>query len=153
MKKAAMFARTSLSFAGGYATRWTRDLTESRTSDTEGRALISIEAPGTPVMGLTFLRAWQTTKDPLYLQAAREAAGALLWTQLASGGWSTYHKYELAAARNQHYRRDLEAGDTERGKRHAHTPWMMTRRNWPCCFSWNWRIFRNPSPMPLCTRL
>ncbi|RFC44060.1 MAG: Pectic acid lyase/Pectic acid lyase [Verrucomicrobia bacterium] len=119
MHKAVSFARTSLSFAGGYATRWSRDLKESRTSDTSGTAVISIEGPGTPVMGQQFLRGWEITRDPLYLQAAREVADALLWTQLASGGWETFHDYSLPAARKQHYRRDIEAGDTDRGQRRA----------------------------------
>lgn len=121
VRKTVAFARSNLSFAGGYATKWSRDLKESRTSDTQGAALISIEAPGTPVMGMMFLKAWLATGDRLHLQAAREAAGALLWTQLASGGWSTYHDYALPSARKQHYRRDLDAGDTERGERRAHT--------------------------------
>jgi hypothetical protein len=121
IKKALSFARSNLSFAGGYATKWSRDLKESRTSDTKGEALISIEAPGTPVIGLLFVRAWHVTGDKLYLQAARETAGALLWTQLASGGWSTIHDYRLPMARKQHYRRDLLAGDEERGERRAHS--------------------------------
>jgi hypothetical protein len=121
IKKAVSFARTNLSFAGGYATKWTRDLKESRTSDTKGTSLISIEAPGTPVMGMLFVKAWRATGDKLYLQAAREAASALLWTQLASGGWGTIHDYALPVARKQHYRRDSEAGDVERGERRAHT--------------------------------
>jgi hypothetical protein len=119
MRRAVAFSRTSLSFAGGYATHWSRDLKESRTEDTSGPAVISIEGPGTPVMGQIFLRGWQITRDPLYLQAAREVADALLWTQLASGGWATFHDYSLSAARKQHYRRDLDAGDTERGQRRA----------------------------------
>jgi hypothetical protein len=45
----------------------------------------------------------------------------LLWTQLASGGWGTIHDYALPVARKQHYRRDSEAGDVERGERRAHT--------------------------------
>ncbi len=121
LKKAASFTRTSLSFAGGYATKWSRNLQESRTSDTGSPSLISIEAPGTPVIGRVFLQAWQATGDPLYLQGAREAAQALLWTQLASGGWGTIHNYALPVASKLHYRRDLEAGDTERGSRRAHT--------------------------------
>ncbi len=121
MKRAAAFTRANLSFAGGYATKWSRDLKEVRTSDANAPSVISIEAPGTPVIGHVFLRAWQVTGDPLYLQGAREAAQALLWTQLATGGWSTLHNYELTSARKQHYRRDLDAGDTERGGRKAHT--------------------------------
>ncbi len=121
VRKAVGFARTNLSFAGGYATKWSRDLKESRTSDTQGVALIAIEAPGTPAMGRVFVRAWQVTQDKLPLQAAREAAMALRWTQLASGGWSTHHDYALPMARKQHYFRDLQAGDTERGERRAHS--------------------------------
>jgi hypothetical protein len=121
IRKTVLFTRANLSFAGGYATKWTRDLKESRTSDTSGAALISIEAPGTPVLAMQFVRAWKTTGDKLYLQAAREAASALLWTQLASGGWSTAHDYSLPAARRQHYRRDLDAGDTEPANRRAHS--------------------------------
>ncbi len=119
LRKAVLFARTHLSFAGGYATRWSRDLKESRTSDISGSTVISIEGPGTPVMGRVFSRGWEVTRDPLYLQAAREVSQALLWTQLASGGWDTWHDYSLPVARRQHYRRDLEAGDTERGERRA----------------------------------
>ena len=121
LKKALGFTRANLSFAGGYATKWSRDVKESRTSDTKSPSLISIEAPGTPVLGSQFLRAWRVTGDPLFLQGAREAAQALLWTQLASGGWGTIHDYALPVARKQHYRRDLAAGDLERGERRAHT--------------------------------
>ncbi len=121
IKKAASFARTSLSFAGGYATRWSRDLKEYRTSDSQSPTIISIEDPGTPSIGLVMLRAYEVTGDKLYFQAAQEVKQALLWTQLASGGWETSHDYAPAAARKRHYRRDLDAGDTERGTRHAHT--------------------------------
>ncbi len=121
MKKTASFTRTSLSFAGGYATKWSRDLKESRTADTQSPSLISIEGPGTPVIGRVFLEAWRATGDAVYLQGAREVAHALLWTQLATGGWNTNHDFALPVARKQHYRRDLEAGDTERGGRRAHT--------------------------------
>jgi PelA/Pel-15E family pectate lyase len=134
MKKAVSFFRTHLSFAGGYATRWSRDLRESSTSDTSGIAIISIEAPGTPVIGNTYLRAYQLTGDKLYLQAAREAAQALLWTQLASGGWATLHDYSLRAARTQHYRRDLDAGDTERGSRRAHSTLDDHKTQWALLF-------------------
>lgn len=121
LKKALGFTRSNLSFAGGYATKWPRDLQESRTREASSPTMISIEAPGTPVIGRQFLRAWQVTGDPLYLQGAREVAQALMWTQLATGGWGTRHDFALPSARRLHYRRDLEAGDRERGDRRAHT--------------------------------
>ncbi len=121
MKKAASFYRTHLCFAGGYASKWSRDLATSGDSDRSSPSLIAIEEPGTPVIGLAMLNAYQTTHDPLYLQAAREVSQALLWTQLASGGWETDHDYSLKTASKRHYRRDLDAGDTDRGTRHSHT--------------------------------
>ena len=62
--------------AGGYATKWSRDLKEVSTSNLKSPSVISIETPGTPVIGRQFLRAWKLTGDPLYLQGAREAAQA-----------------------------------------------------------------------------
>lgn len=121
IKKAASFARTSLSFAGGYPTRWSRNLKEYRTSDATSPTIISIEDPGTPSIGLVMLRAYEATGDKLYFQAAQEVKQALLWTQLATGGWDTLHDFAPANARRRHYRRDLDAGDTERGSRNAHT--------------------------------
>lgn len=121
MKKAASFFRTHLNFAGGYATKWSRDLKESRDSDRSSATLIAIEDPGTPSIGLAMLKAYAATGDKLYLQAAREVEQALLWTQLASGGWPTDHDFALPVAHKRHYRRDLDAGDTERGGRSSHT--------------------------------
>lgn len=121
VKKAASFARTSLSLAGGYATGWSLNLKKYHTAGTESPTVISIEDPGTPSIGLIMIRAYQITGDKLYFQAAQEVKQALLWTQLASGGWDTLHDFAPAHARRRHYRRDLEAGDTERGSRTAHS--------------------------------
>jgi PelA/Pel-15E family pectate lyase len=121
IKKAASFYRTHLSFAGGYASSWPRDRSTSGTSDRNSPSLIAIEPPGTPTVGLLMVEAYRCTKDKLYLQAAREVSQAILWTQLASGGWSTEHDYALPKASRWHYRRDLDAGDTERGNRSAHS--------------------------------
>lgn len=121
VKKAASFARTSLSLAGGYATNWSLNLKKCRSVGTESPTVISIEDPGTPSVGLVMIRAYQVTGDKLYFQAAQEVKQALLWSQLASGGWDTLHDFAPAHARRRHYRRDLDAGDTERGTRTAHS--------------------------------
>ncbi|MBL9114836.1 MAG: hypothetical protein JNJ83_07480 [Verrucomicrobiaceae bacterium] len=121
MKRAVSYYRTHLSFAGGYAGKWSRDLEKSGNSDRSGATLITIETPGTPTIGHAMLRAYQVTRDKVHLQGAREAAQALLWTQLASGGWNSDHDFALSKAHGRHYRRDLEAGDTERAGRNAHS--------------------------------
>ncbi|MCB1225554.1 MAG: hypothetical protein KDK99_07070 [Verrucomicrobiales bacterium] len=119
--RAAAFYRSNLSFAGGYAVRWKRDLSQVFTSDVSGTSVISIESPGTPHIGMAYVRAYRVTGDALYLQGAREVAQVLRWTQLSSGGWETYHDFSLPWARKQHYRRDLLAGDAEPGNRFSRT--------------------------------
>lgn len=119
MKKATAFFRSNLSMAGGYATSWPRDLSDSHTENRHGPALISIQPPGTPNVGLAMLNAHLENGDALFLQGAKEAASALAWCQLASGGWISEFSFELQHARRYHYRRDIEAGDVEPGKRSA----------------------------------
>ncbi len=119
MKKAAAYFRSNLSMAGGYATAWPRDLSDSHTENQNGPALISIQPPGTPNVGLAMLEAHLENGDALFLQGAKEAAGALAWCQLASGGWTSEFSFELQHARRYHYRRDIEAGDIELGNRSA----------------------------------
>jgi hypothetical protein len=119
MKKAALFYRNRTSVVGGYGFSVPKDLSTSRAEDRESPTMVSIQPPGTPSVGLAFLMAFKVTKDPLFQQAAREAAQSLLWCQLASGGWESEYDYNPAVARRYHYRRDVEASDTERGGRHG----------------------------------
>ena len=49
---------------------------------------IWVQPPGTPAVGLAFLRAHAVTKEPRLLEAAREAGLALVYGQLKSGGWT-----------------------------------------------------------------
>lgn len=117
MKKASAYFRSNLSTAGGYASSWPRDISESHTENRSGPALISIQPPGTPNIGQAMLDAHLASGDTLFLQGAREAAGALLWCQYASGGWSSEFNFEPKIARRYHYRRDIDADDHEPGKR------------------------------------
>lgn len=105
--------------AGGYAWQWPPDISIAKGENREGNALIMIQPPGTPSIGLVFVRAWEATKDPLYLQGAREAAQALMWCQLSSGGWDSDFDFDPRKARQYHFRRDLECGDRERAGRHG----------------------------------
>jgi PelA/Pel-15E family pectate lyase len=119
MKNAAAFFRSNLSVAGGYAWSWPTDLSESQGENRSAPSLIMIQPPGTPSVGQTMLEAYIATGDPLFLAGAREAADALMWCQLASGGWSADFDFAPQTARRYHYRRDVDAGDTEPGKRSA----------------------------------
>ncbi|MGY8643380.1 MAG: hypothetical protein ACKVJU_20075 [Verrucomicrobiales bacterium] len=121
MKKATAFHRSNLSIAGGYASTWSRDLKQSKTESSTGNALISIQPHGTTTVGLAVLRAHAITGDPIFLQGAEEAANALAWSQLSSGGWGSEFDFKLGAGRKLHFRRDLFAGDVELGIRNAHS--------------------------------
>ena len=70
---------------------------------------------------MAFLRAYEATGDTLFLNGAVEAAQALAWGQLASGGWDYRIDFDPAASGNWHYRRDVEDGDRTTGERRNRT--------------------------------
>lgn len=115
--KAATFYRNHLSVGGGYATEWPRDLSEGRVESVSSPTVISIQPHGTTTVGLAMVDAYRATEDPMLLQGAREAASALIWCQLSSGGWRDDFDFALTKDRKYHYRRDLLAGDEDPGKR------------------------------------
>ncbi len=86
LEKATAYIR-SIATEGGYLWRYSPDLKtragENDATDTQ----IWIQPPGTPSMGMAFLRAYEATGDARYLDAARGAATALVVGQLESGGW------------------------------------------------------------------
>lgn len=117
MKRAVTYLRSSLSVGGGYASEWPKDMKEGRTEHAASPTVISIQPPGTTTLGLAFVEAYQATGDRLFLQAAKEAASSLMWSQLSSGGWEDDYDFDMTFSSKRHYRRDVEAGDTDPGKR------------------------------------
>jgi len=88
MKKAASFYRTKVASHGGYVYYYSVDL-EQRWG--EGKATpdtIFVQPPGTPTVGMAFLKAHAASGDKFYTDAARETAEALVYGQLESGGWT-----------------------------------------------------------------
>ncbi|CAN5878632.1 pectate lyase [soil metagenome] len=88
MRKAATFFHAKASTHGGYVYYLSPDLTTRRLG--EGKATkdqVWVQPPGTPAVGLAYLKAFEATGDTFYLDAAREAGEALVYGQLASGGW------------------------------------------------------------------
>jgi len=88
MKKAASFYYEKISAHGGYVYYYSLDL-QQRWG--EGRAtpdMIFVQSPGTPSVGMSYLKAYRATDDTFYLKAARDAAMALVNGQLESGGWT-----------------------------------------------------------------
>lgn len=86
--KAATFYRTRVASHGGYVYYYSLDL-----SQRWGEGLVTsdqawVQPPGTPTVGMAYLKAYRATGDRYYLEAAQEAASALVYGQLRSGGWS-----------------------------------------------------------------
>ncbi len=110
MKKAATFFRTRVAVHGGYVYYATPDLS-ARWG--EGRATpsqIFVQPPGTPTVGLAYLKAYAATRDPFYLDAAREAAEALVYGQLQSGGWTQTIDFDPQSKHVARYRKGNGGG-------------------------------------------
>ena len=86
MQKSTAYLR-SIATEGGYLWRYSTDLTQRAGERTATATQIWVQPPGTPSVGMAFLRAYEATGDATYLDAAKAAADALAVGQLASGGW------------------------------------------------------------------
>lgn len=88
MRKAGAYYHAKASHHGGYVYFHTPDLKEAWGEGKAGPDTLFVQPPGTPTVGMAFLRAYEATQDKAYLDAAREAAEALVYGQLQSGGWT-----------------------------------------------------------------
>lgn len=93
LKKAATFYRSRVAVHGGYVYHYTLDPNSMEIKERWGEGPASpdqvwVQPPGTPTVGLAYLRAYAATGDRYYLDAATEAAEALVYGQLRSGGWA-----------------------------------------------------------------
>ena len=88
MLRAATFYREQVASHGGYVYHYTVDLTRRWGEGEATRDQIWVQPPGTPTVGMAFLKAYEATGNRYYLDAAREAAEALVYGQLQSGGWT-----------------------------------------------------------------
>lgn len=88
LKKAATFYRDKVASHGGYVYYYTPDLKQRWGEGAATPDILFVQPPGTPTVGTAYLRAYEATGDTFYLDAARETAGALVYGQLESGGWT-----------------------------------------------------------------
>lgn len=88
MKRASEFYVNSVAVHGGYVYYYSPDLRKRLGEGVASPTQIWIQPPGTPTVGLAYLEAWIATKDPFYLDAATNAAHALIYGQLKSGAWT-----------------------------------------------------------------
>jgi PelA/Pel-15E family pectate lyase len=95
---------------GGYVYHYSLDL---KTRWGEGLATpdqIWVQPPGTPTVGTAFLEAYAATGDDACLRAAGEAARALVYGQLKSGGWQNCVDFNPRGERVNQYRNGRGGG-------------------------------------------
>ena len=106
MASATAFMR-SIATEGGYLWRYSPDLSERAGENEATPSQIWVQPPGTPSMGQAFLRAWEVTGEPAYLDAAKAAADALAAGQLESGGWDYLVDFDPVQAARWYRRTDV----------------------------------------------
>ena len=88
IKKSTEFFAEKVSTNGGYLSHYLPDLSRRWGEMEAYPTMIWVQDPGTVSMGNTFLDAYEATNDEYYYEQAEKAAKALVWGQLACGGWS-----------------------------------------------------------------
>ena len=101
LRKAVQFFHSDVASHGGYLWRYSGDLTLREGEGKATETMIWVQPPGTPSIGQVYLDAYEATDEQLYLDAARDAAEALLRGQLRSGGWS--YRIEFEPVKRQRY--------------------------------------------------
>lgn len=77
----------TLAIEGGYVYHYTVDGKEKWGEGKTDDRTVEVQPPGTPAVGMSFLRAYQITKNKDFLIAAENAANALILGQNELGGW------------------------------------------------------------------
>jgi PelA/Pel-15E family pectate lyase len=67
---------------------------------------VEVQRDGTPLVGMAYLDAYAATRDPYYLEAARDVARALVRGQYCSGGWDYFIEFEKQKRAEFPYRAD-----------------------------------------------
>ena len=89
----------SINSQGGYVYYVTPDLSMRWGESDKDEHTIEVQPPGTPAVGLAFLQAYRATGDKQALEAANEAAHALIRGQNKHGGWE--HTINFADLSNE----------------------------------------------------
>lgn len=104
MKKAATFFEDQVAVKGGYVYFYSPDLRQRFGEGVATESQVWVQPPGTPTVGMAYLRAFEASKDPAYLSAATKAGQALVYGQLKSGGWANCIDFDPQGSRVSLYR-------------------------------------------------
>jgi hypothetical protein len=118
MRQATDFFRQQVATDGAYLWRYSDDLSLREGEGAATATMGWVQPPGTPTVGQAFLTAYERTGERFLLDAAVEAAEALVAGQLASGGWD-YRLETDPAKRRANFRFRTDEGS--RGKQNTTT--------------------------------
>jgi len=77
----------TLAIEGGYVYHYTLDGKEKWGEGKTDDRTVEVQPPGTPAVGMSFLKAYRATQNKDFLKAAEDAAKALIMGQNDLGGW------------------------------------------------------------------
>ncbi|HPC16134.1 MAG TPA: pectate lyase [Candidatus Hydrogenedentes bacterium] len=106
LRRATAFFREQVSTCGGYLWRYSADLSRREGEGKATNTMIWVQPPGTPAVGMAFLDVYKWTGERRYLDAAVEAAHALVKGQLQSGGWEYHVEFDPEKRKQYAYRSD-----------------------------------------------
>ncbi|MEM8666036.1 MAG: pectate lyase [Planctomycetota bacterium] len=105
LRKATEFYTSNVASHGGYVYHYALDLDRRWGEGEATKNQVWVQPPGTPTVGLAFIRAYEATGEQLYLDAATDAAMALVYGQLKSGGWTNVIDFDPKGQRLSQYLR------------------------------------------------
>ncbi len=106
MKKATDFMTSQVAVHGGYVYDVTLDLKVRRGEGKASATEVWVQPPGTPAVGLAFIKAYDATGEQVFLDAATQCAHALLHGQLESGCWTDRVDFDPNGENTGRYRKN-----------------------------------------------
>lgn len=104
LQRAGQYYAEHVATHGGYVYFYSLDLKQRWGEGLATADQIWIQPPGTPTVGLAFVRAYEATGDHVFLKAARNAAIAVCYGQLKSGGWTNLVDFDPSSRQAGLYR-------------------------------------------------
>ena len=104
MKLAGDFFHQKVAVSGGYVYEYSLDLQQRQGEGKAAATEIWVQPPGTPTVGMAFVSAFEATGDQQFLAAAIDAAHALMFGQLESGGWNASIDFDPKGPHTDRYR-------------------------------------------------
>lgn len=104
--RATRFFHGHVAVHGGYVWRYSADLTFREGEGIADTETVWVQPPGTPTVGMAFLNAYERTRLPELLEAAKDAGRCLAQGQLRSGGWHYSIRFNPEARLRFAYRLD-----------------------------------------------